>query len=356
KKEEEEESIKLNCNSCKEEKTQEQLLFFTINYEKQYYCFECKQKLEQGTKEIEQLEKQINEIQINLTEINSKISHVTHEINLIKTSEQKNETEIEQEYKQLEQEEEELNQKIFELKEKILTYEQQENEYWDEVNIFEKNLYQVLEKKQIAENQEKHYNEQLIKLNTYNTLNQVFNIQCDEQAGTINNIIIGKKLNQEIVWDETNAGLGQIAMLFSYLVKKYGYEMKFIKDINLCANESQICEIEKNQILQLYGPLNYQSEYSRFDQAIKLLLKEFYCFYEFLINQVKIGDYVEEVKLPYNIDIQKCEIDYVEISIMKNIDLWTSGMKKFLINFKYIIYINELYYSKKEIEYLEQEN
>jgi hypothetical protein len=37
-------------------------------------------------------------------------------------------------------------------------------------------------------------------------------------------------------------------MLFCYLAKKYAYEMKFIKHINLWANETQIFDSEKNEM------------------------------------------------------------------------------------------------------------
>ena len=93
---------------------------------------------------------------------------------------------------------------------------------------------------------------------------------------------MGKKLNADINWEETNAGFGQVGLLFMYLMQKYEYQMSFIKDINLCANESYLIDSENNEILKLYGPIYAKIEENKFNKAIRLIVLEFQKFVDFL--------------------------------------------------------------------------
>lgn len=58
--------------------------------------------------------------------------------------------------------------------------------------------------------------------------------------------------------------------------------MSLIKDIEICGNESCICEANKNESLFLKGPFPNKIEEGKFNRAMKLLIDEFGLFSVFL--------------------------------------------------------------------------
>lgn len=54
--------------------------------------------------------------------------------------------------------------------------------------------------------------------------------------------------------------------------------MSLIKDIEICGNESCICEANKNESLYLKGPFQNKTEETKFNRAMKLFIDEFDLF------------------------------------------------------------------------------
>ncbi|KAL4442311.1 hypothetical protein ABPG74_005652 [Tetrahymena malaccensis] len=302
--------------------------------------------------EITETQKKLEQVDENTLSIKNKIEENEKLIN--QSQQQKQKLEIEE----LKKKEELLNQDFEKLKKNVLDFEIRESKYWVDVNVFEKRLQTLLNKKQIADNLEQYYNDKLNnKLNKYNTINSVFFIEVSEQVGLINNLMIGKKLNEDINWDETNAGLGQVILLFLYLMNKFGYQSSQIKDIQVCGNESYICEVNKSEQLYLRGPFNNKSEEAKFNRAMKLILDEFALFVDYLQQQL-----FQNIQLPFKIEQQNSSIDGLILTTQtaanaqyKGLDNWTQAFKKLLINFKFLISFNAQYDSKKEIELLDRE-
>lgn len=117
----------------------------------------------------------------------------------------------------------------------------------------------------------------------------------------------------KIKWDETNAGLGHIALLFSYLTGKFGYVMNNINNIEISGNESCICEKNRSECLYLRGPFSDREDESRFNRAMRLLLEELYYFTDFLAGFFPSA-YIDSVELPYKIDLLNSTIDGLTLS------------------------------------------
>jgi hypothetical protein len=63
------------------------------------------------------------------------------------------------------------------------------------------------------------------RLQRFNILSEVFKITCDGETGFINGLAIGKRSRNksDIDWEEVNAGLGHLFVLFCFLVIKFDY-------------------------------------------------------------------------------------------------------------------------------------
>lgn len=76
-------------------------------------------------------------------------------------------------------------------------------------------------------------------------------------------------------WDETNAGLGQIAILFNYLVSKFQYKYRFIDYIECNGSFSKIKTNNKNNSKEFYnffGPVSSKSEEEAFNTVMLLFI------------------------------------------------------------------------------------
>ena len=55
-------------------------------------------------------------------------------------------------------------------------------------------------------------------------INEVFKITCEGEVGLINGLALGKRPRvKDVDWEEANAALGHLFLLFCFLVLKHQY-------------------------------------------------------------------------------------------------------------------------------------
>lgn len=100
--------------------------------------------------------------------------------------------------------------------------EKQEEEYWEKHYIYNRDLFDLEEKKSTQDVIIKNLENEINRLNSINVLNDVFYISAIDEVGTVNGLKLGKlKAEQYVNWDETNAALGQLVLFFAFLQEKF---------------------------------------------------------------------------------------------------------------------------------------
>ncbi|KRW99287.1 hypothetical protein PPERSA_07059 [Pseudocohnilembus persalinus] len=273
---------------------------------------------------------------------------------------------MENQQKILEEQTLELNK----LKNEVVNLETKESEYWRKINNHQKNLVKLEEKFQRANSYLNKLNQDIENIKKINVVNDVFHIFTDEQAGTVNGLTIGKKNDQkQIDWDITNAGLGQICVLVTYLKQKFKFNYRNIEYITCNGNYSTIklkslittsqgIKKAKQIDLNLYGPLPKKENEENFNLGVYHLLNEFSYFVKFLQQQESIRSKQIFIQLPYEIEadgLKQADNFYSLNSLAykeNKWDGWTQAFKFFLADLKYIISINSKYDQKAEEEYI----
>ncbi len=115
----------------------------------------------------------------------------------------------------------ELNKLSEELK--VLT--DQEEKYWTDFNILERDIFLYNKEKCYSKNKISNF-EKEIKSFASNVINDLFSISYSEKYGTINGSRMGMDSSNNIPCDEINAGCGYIVHLTSIIARKLNYEFK----------------------------------------------------------------------------------------------------------------------------------
>ena len=110
------------------------------------------------------------------------------------------------------------------LKIKVLQLDKEESKYWEEMNKFEKKLFRLEEKTNTARWETKVAQEEYQRLAGFSVINEVFKITCEGEVGLINGLALGKRPRvKDVDWEEANAALGHLFLLFCFLVLKHQY-------------------------------------------------------------------------------------------------------------------------------------
>lgn len=125
--------------------------------------------------------------------------------------------------------------------------ENQENEFWKEINQIEIENLKLEENTSFAKQNFLVFKTELDRLSRLSVLNEVFDIKVHEDMPTIAKLHLGKNPNTGVVnWDETSAGIGHVCLLLNYLSLKNGISLGSVKIIPL-GNVSKIIILqEKN--------------------------------------------------------------------------------------------------------------
>lgn len=280
-------------------------------------------------------EKDSNEIDNN--DLDSKFNESIHGF------EQQSEQEQEklQKLKQLEENKSELEKQLNDLKGQLNKLNESE---MNDVLKLRNNLLLELKLKLNKLEQSKslyqsHLNH-LDNLRNLNIYNKFFQISFDDKDtyGTIN----GFRLGYKVPWSEINAALGQIVLLFIFLIRRLDFKLKNYKLIPM-GSQSQIIKISKNNsstdqphktILNLYSTNDFSLgklfNFNKLDVAMIALLD--------ILSQIesKLLTIDEEMELPYTISSKRDSIGGKSIRITSNTE-WTLGCKFLLTNINWIL-------------------
>lgn len=148
-----------------------------------------------------------------------------------------------------------------------------EDRYWHEYNNVKYNFFQCEEEQSTLENKLRYSKNFYNKLKSTCVFNATFHIWHNGDFGTINGFRMGRLENNQVDWNEINAGWGQCALLLSSLANKIGLTFKRFKIVPY-GNYSFIESLEdKSKQLPLYtsGGLKYYFN-QKYDQAMVAFL------------------------------------------------------------------------------------
>jgi len=209
-----------------------------------------------------------------------------------------------------------------------------EKRFWDEYGDFELELEQLSAEQQLVKQQIKVQNELLERLKRTNVYDDAFHISYDGHFGTINGFRLGRLPSQPVDWQETNAALGQVALLLSVIAQGSGFIFDKYKLIPLGSFSKMGKKDDAAITYELYGSndlsLGRLFWYRRFDTALVWLLQ---CVKEF-------GDYASLVdkRFAQRYPIKADMIGDVSIKLQFNQDAkWTKALKYMLTNLKFLL-------------------
>jgi beclin 1 len=166
---------------------------------------------------------------------------------------QEDEAKIAAELRMLEAEEAELDKQLLRLDDeermngaeiqRLLTtkasLENEESQFWRDVNNYERNLVGFQESLTSADALIGTLGAQYARLKSTNILSEVFHISTVEEIGTISGFRLGRLPTTEVKNDEVNAALGQCLYLLTVLAHRFSYKFERY-DIVLCGAFSSI--------------------------------------------------------------------------------------------------------------------
>lgn len=170
---------------------------------------------------------------------------------------EKEELQIDYELGSLEDENSNLTKKLFELIKERHDVDQMEEKFWGEMSSLEKQQLELQKTTFHADQQISHYQYELDRLSNFSMLNDVFEIRTNEELPSLSRLKMGYQSEMNsIIWDETNAGFGQLLLLINFLMIKHsirGVEGTKLKPMG--SNSYIIVSQESQEIkCDLWGP------------------------------------------------------------------------------------------------------
>ena len=200
---------------------------------------------------------------------NSDEAKLAAELRMLEAEEQ----ELDKQLKKLDEEAKVNEKEVERLKGSKATLENEDVQFWRDVNNYEKNLVGFQESLTSADALIGTLGAQYSRLKNTNILNEVFQIGSAEEIGTISGFRLGRLPTTDVKWEEINAALGQALYLLSVLAHRFSF--KFEKyDIVLCgafssiAVRQQTSQSGKSIKYELYMP----SSEDRYSQGLVFLL------------------------------------------------------------------------------------
>lgn len=295
------------------------LKFDQSQKEKDYYFSFLKKLRDQG------------DIQTSETEIDSKLAKAIEEYRNLQNLEISRLNEL----KQLENAKEQLDMQYHQLETELRHL--QDNDLEEVLGIrngLSLELNTGVEKLNQAKCQYQTHLDHLDKLRNLNIYSEFFNISSDLVYGTIN----GFRLGYKIPWSEINAALGQVILVFVFLIKRLNFKLTGFKLIPMGSQSQIIKFIEspepKKLVLNVYSSNEFSLgklfNFNKFDISMIALL-------EVLLQiQVKVNELDSELEFPYKISSKFDTIGGKSIRVTSNAE-WTDGCKFMLTNITWLV-------------------
>lgn len=253
------------------------------------------------------------------------------------------EKELRKQVEQAEKEENELIETKNKLTEEQSSLVDQEQTYLLEYSGLLRQLVKLEESYESLENQQKNAKFHLDRLGSVNVLNAAFHIWHSGPFGTINYFRLGSMPDDEVEWDEINAGLGQANLLLYCLAKKIKLEFErfrlvpygsfsYIKVIENHPNYPNFKVGEEYNMHEVKVKKYAWKPYKKFEQSMIAFLD---CIKQ-LEERIKIKD--KQFCLPYKINGDKLEDKNSSYSVKLNSnpsEHWTKALKFMLTNLKW---------------------
>nr|AWV66641.1 beclin1 [Brachionus rotundiformis] len=254
-----------------------------------------------------------------------------------------NETALQAELEKVEKEEDELNETKKKLIEDETNLLNEEQTYLLEYSNLKRQLVKLQENYESLENQHKNANFHYDRLRSVNVLNAAFHIWHSGPFGTINYFRLGTMPDDNVEWDEINAGLGQANLLLYCLAKKIKLEFKrfrlvpygsfsYIKVIENDPNYPNFKIGDECNMYEVKGRKYFLIPDKKFYKGMMAFLD---CIKQ-LEERIKTKD--KQFCLPYKINGDKLEDKNSSYSVKftsNSYEHWTKALKFMLTNLKW---------------------
>lgn len=171
----------------------------------------------------------------------------------------------------------------------------------------------------------------LQKFMQINIINDSFHIWHSGTFATINNFRLGKLQTSQGDWTETNAALGQAALVISTIATKIGLEFQSYKIYPMCS----YTKISKDNNKIFYN-LYIDGTFSLFPKRNfnMALIGFLYCVDE-------LGQFVmrqdPSLQLPYEIKVEDSCIQGLPVTVGNDGEVWTKALKFLLTDIKWVV-------------------
>lgn len=229
----------------------------------------------------------------------------------------------------------EFEKKITLMVRKQKELEEEEARYWEDLNEFEKKALTMAENDRVMELVKENREQEIKKVSEMNVFADFFNISTKINEGTINDLRIGHipPNEQNIDWDETNSGLGQVVLLINALAYKLAHSWKNNKEFISFGSMSSVRI--KGMEFKLFGPIERKEE-ANFNQGLTALLEAVNELYEEYKERIRDSRFWKASSTWHKIErslIGKTSIHYIDKSIQK----WAEPLKYLITNLDFLI-------------------
>jgi beclin 1 len=241
------------------------------------------------------------------------------------------EKEAESQLASLKTREKECEEELQALTETLVKLSEEENDYWNNFNDLERNIYLYEKSKSMTKNKINTYEKEIKNFSNTSVFADLFNISFSDKYGTINGSRMGALSGSNVLYDEINSGWGYIIFLTSIIAKKFNYEFKKY-DLVPMGNFSKI--------INPTSKLNYELTMSsntkvieKFNESMVVYLENLKELSDYLLpilNNKTSGDFSYIIQ---NDCINKCSIKFDQ----NNPENWSQCMKYLLTILKFFI-------------------
>lgn len=293
------------------------LISVNIDLSEHKTCLECyeekriaaENESEKLDKEEEELEKQAQDIRKTgdpTPSIRILLPMVERDLNSIskgdsETIDQKFQ-ENQKTFSQLEESVKEKERELDLLFKELESVSKEENNFWEDYNNCEKNIYNTQKQKAFIENQTLILTKQIKSLSISNIFSDLFNINFSDKKGTINYCKMAYTTSNTS-YDEMNAGWGYIVFLTKILANKFNFEstkwnLVYYGNYSYLQRRD-VKETENEELTRYELSISDNSRtLERFNNAMKVFMEYFGEFYSFLGR--KPGLKLDEFELEIN--------------------------------------------------------
>ena len=228
--------------------------------------------------------------------------------------------------------EKECEEELQSLTETLTKLSDEENEYWNNFNDLERNIYFYEKSKTMTKNKINTYEKEIKNFSSTNVFSDLFNISFSDKYGTINGSRMGALSGNNVLYDEINSGWGYIVFLTCIIAKKFNFEFKKYELVPM-GNYSKIVHRSNKTTYELTMSSNARV-IEKFNEAMIVYLENLKELSEYLLpilNHMKSsGEFAFNLQ---NDCINKCSIKFDQ----NNPETWSQCMKYLLTILKFFI-------------------